>query len=396
MLRKSLKSAKQISNKYLLLVALIVIALAFAVFQFIKYKGTTSHATGEAVFHEAESGTIAGAATTIADSNTSGGSYLKFASNTSSFQPSAPYYATFFYPWYKNPTTDGSWSDWQDNGHAPPQNWFSNFLPDMDSTKLDPATELYSSNNVSTVYWQLNKLKEAKQEVAISSWWGQGHKTDLAFKKIVTDIMNRADNPYPRFRWTIYYENEGFSNPTVAQIVSDLNYIKSNYTSQSSYLKINGKPVIFVYADATDGADMASRWAQAKSQTGFYVVLKVYSGYKTDPNQPDSWHQYSPAVRSDSQGSYSYSVSPGFWLDGNAPRLPRDLAAFKSAVSSMVSSSAVWKLTETWNEWGEGTSVEPADQVIQTTSGTATLDPNGAPFKNAYVDVLNQLLPPLE
>src|SRR2546425_7911786 len=37
------------------------------------------------------------------------------------FQPTAPYYATFFYPWYPH---------WSSEGHAPPRNWFSNYLPD--------------------------------------------------------------------------------------------------------------------------------------------------------------------------------------------------------------------------------------------------------------------------
>ncbi len=396
MLNRVAFKSRETRRKYLVYLILIILGSLALVYTFIKIKGTNSRANGESILQEAESGTVSGSVVVGADSSASGGSYVQFGTTASSFQPTAPYYATFFYPWYKNPNTDGSWSDWQDNGHSPAQNWFSNYLPDPDPTKFDPANELYSSNNDKIMYWQLGKLKEAKQEIAISSWWGQGHKTDAAFKHIVTDVMNRADNPYPNLRWTIYYENESLSNPTVDQIVNDLNYIKTNYASQPSYLKINGKPVIFVYADGLDGSDMASRWAQARSQTGFYVVLKVYSGYKTDPNQPDSWHQYAPAIRYDSQAPYSFAVSPGFWLDQNAVRLSRDLTAFKSAVSAMVSSTATWKLTATWNEWGEGSSVEPGDQVTQTTSGTATLDPNGTLFKNAYVDVLNQLLPPLE
>jgi hypothetical protein len=62
----------------------------------------------------------------------------------------------------------------------------------------------------------------------------------------------------------------------------------------------------------------------------------------------------------------------------------------------MVNANTTFKIVETWNEWGEGSSVEPGDQAIQTTSGNATLDPNGVPFKNRYIDVLHQLLPPLE
>ena len=330
------------------------------------------------------------------------------------FQPTAPYYATFFYPWSTNPNTTTidpttnthtataqSWSYWSDQAMNPPNTWFSHYTPDVNPTAFDPATELYSSTNDQILYWQLNKLKEAKQEVAISSWWGQGHKTDVAFKYIIKNIMNRVDNPYPKLRWSLYYENEGFGDPSEAQITSDLNYIAANYANQPGMLKINGKPVIFVYGGAEDTATSGyhTRWANANNAatTKFYVVLKVFGGYSSVSPQPDSWHQYSPAVRSDSQGSYSYMVSPGFWLDdGSAVRLGRDLTSFRSSVSSMVSSNATWKLTETWNEWGEGTSVEPGEQVMTDSTGKDVVDPNGAPFKNQYVDALNQLLPPLE
>jgi len=303
------------------------------------------------------------------------------------FQPSPPYYASFFYPWFPN---------WSDRGHSPPKNWFSNYLPDLNPCAFDAATELYDSNDDATIYWQLAKMAEARLAVAISSWWGPLHKTDWTFRHILNDVMNRPENPYPNLRWALYYEKESLGDPSVIELVNDLNYIKSNYTSQRGYLKIGGRPVIFVYASGSDGAGMASRWWQARAETGFYVVLKVYGGYKADPNQPDNWHQYAPANRTDSQPPYSFMVSPGFWLDGEPPRLPRDISAFRQAVTAMVAAPVTWKLVETWNEWGEGTAVEPGDQVIQSATGPALPDPNGTPFKNLYVEALGELLPPLQ
>ncbi len=303
------------------------------------------------------------------------------------FQPSAPYYATFFYPWYPQ---------WSDRGHAPPLNWFSNYLPDPLPGAFDPEQELYSSTDDSIIDWQLRKLAEARQEVAIASWWGMGHKTDRAIRYLLANVMDRQNNPYPNLRWALYYEKESLGDPSPAELAADLSYIQVNYAARRSYLKISGRPVIFVYADSRDGSGMAARWAAARSQTGFYVALKVYAGYRSDPNQPDSWHQYAPAVRIDNQAPYSFMVSPGFWLDGEASRLPRDLTAFRNAVSAMIAAPVMWKLVETWNEWGEGTAVEPGDQVVQTTTGLAVLDPDGAPFQNLYIDVLHELLPPLE
>jgi hypothetical protein len=61
-----------------------------------------------------------------------------------------------------------------------------------------------------------------------------------------------------------------------------------------------------------------------------------------------------------------------------------------------VSANTTWKLTETWNEWGEGTAVEPGSEVSQATgSGTAVINPDGTVFQNSYVDILNTNLPEL-
>jgi hypothetical protein len=347
-----------------------------------------------------------------------------------SYQPSAPYYATFYYPWYQNPSTDGLWSDWNDPGannvrHQPSQNWFSNYLPlpnvnpaNAAPGQFDPEEGLYSSQDSNIVLWQLRKMAEANVSVAISSWWGQGHKTDAAFDKILSSVMPRPDNPYPNLRWAIYYEKQGFSNLTLNDITNDLLYIKNKYTQSPYYLKINGKPVIFVYDAAHAGGspltDLAI-WKQARAVTGFYVNMKQDAlAAGANAADMDSWHEYAPANREGQVSNTAYFVSPGFWKDGDSVRLCRNLTDsastscgtdhtgktvdnFTNAVHRMVASSTTWKLIETWNEWGEGTSVEPGAQVAQSTSIPAVQDTSSSVpvFGNAYIDTLHTLLPPL-
>jgi len=357
---------------------------------------------------EAENSSLSGPVVLVSDSEASGGSYLEFVSSNDNtngqtadnFQPSAPYYATFYYMWYKNPSTDGGYSYWSDHGNNPPNSWFSHYLPDVVPGSFDPSRELYSTNDYETFKWQAGELRKAKQEVAIASWWGQGTKEDAALGRILNDFMARADNPYPRLRWAIYYEDEGFENPDLGKLVSDLGHIKSAFTNSPYYLRVDGKPVIFVYAGADDEpGSMTQRWYEANAQMNgeFYVVLKVFPGYTNDTYQPDSWHQYAPAARAGRHGPYSSYVSPGFWLDdGSVPRLARDLNSFDAAVAKMVADNVTWKLVETWNEWGEGTSVEPGHQVRTNSQGAEEIDPNGVPFGELYVNVLNKYLPELE
>lgn len=349
------------------------------------------------------------------DSNASGGSYVQFGGAAApSFQPTAPYYATFFYPWYKNTSTDGTYSYWQDNGNNPPSTWFSHYLPDTDTGTFSPANELYSSNDYNTFKWQLSKLSEAKQEVAIGSWFGQGSKQDTALKTYLNDFMKRSDNPYPNLRWALYYECEGIgtsgspncpsatATPTVAQLVADLQYIKDNLSGSPYFLKVNNKPVIFVYGENEDASTL-TRWSDANSQAGnaFYIVQKVFSGYATASPQPDSWHQYAPASSYGTHGTHASFVSPGFWKDVTDPvdgavRLGRDINRFQADVSKMVSDAVTWKLVETWNEWGEGTSVEPGTQTMIDGTGKEVADPNAPAFGNSYVQALADRLPALE
>src|SRR3989304_316751 len=197
---------------------------------------------------EPESGTVSGPVNVVSDSTASGNKYVQFGSPGSSFQPSAPYFATFYYQWYKKPIPDGSWSYWSDHGNNPPSTWFSHFIPDSNPASFDPAGELYSSNDYNNFKWQAAKMAEAKQEIAIASWFGPSTREDAAFNNIINSFMGMVDNPYPNLRWSMYYEDEGFGDPAVSTIVSDLTHIRDRYANSPYFLKINGKPVIFVYS----------------------------------------------------------------------------------------------------------------------------------------------------
>ena len=261
-------------------------------------------------------------------------------------QPAFPIRAAFYYPWFPEA--------WKQQGYDP----FTNY---------HPALGYYSDYNLATVQKHINMMQYAGIQAGIASWWGQGSQTD---SKMPLLLKAAAGTP---FRWSIYYEPEGSGNPTPAQITSDLTYIRDRYGSDPSYLRVNGRFVVFVYADASDSCGMASRWKQANT-VGAYVVLKVFSGYAACAAQPDSWHQYSPAVAANQQGSYSYTISPGFWKMGDSVRLARDPQRWAANVSAWSRAAVQWQLITTFNEWGEGTAVEPAQEWASSSGYGVYLD----------------------
>lgn len=250
------------------------------------------------------------------------------------WQPSFPIRAAFYYPWF-------------------PEAWDqSNIYP---YTNYTPQLGYYSTYDQTLLKRHIAMMQYAHVDAGIASWWGQGSHTDAKIAGLLS--ASRGTN----FRWALYYENESVGNPSASQIRADLTFIRDHYGKDPNFLRINGKFVVFVYADMGDSCGMADRWEQANT-VGAYIVLKVFTGFGSCASQPDSWHQYCPAEAEDHQSSLSYTISPGFWLMGNTIRLGRDITRWNQNVQNMVNSGAQWQLITTFNEWGEGTAVEPAGE----------------------------------
>ncbi len=257
-----------------------------------------------------------------------------------------PVRAAFYYPWF-------------------PEAWEQSRI--YPYTNYQPSLGYYDGGDADTIRKHIAAMQYGGIALGIASWWGIGEHTD---EKIPALLSASAGT---NVRWALYYEDEGSSDPSVERLRADLTYIRDHYASDPSYARVDGKFVVFVY-NANDGnCAVADRWQQANT-VGAYVVLKVFSGYRNCANQPQSWHQYSPAVAADRQAGYSYSISPGFWQKGQSVRLPRDLARWRQNVRDMVASGAPWQLVATFNEWGEGTSVESAVEWESASGYGAYLD----------------------
>jgi len=316
------------SNTKRLIVVMVIFALV-GVGLLIRSRA----ATGDASI-EAENGTIVTPAMKASDANASGGQYLKFTGTTAS-SITLPARAAFYYPWF-------------------PETWTVNGA----HVFYNPLLGYYDSSAQSVVDSHIKAMDYAKINVAIASWWGKSTHSE---NTRIPQILSRTQALGSSLKWGFYYEKEGSTNPTVAEIQADLAYIRDTYASNPAFARVGGKPVIFVYNADDTTCEVADRWKQANQGYNFYIALKVFTGYKTCTSQPDSWHQYAPSQAADSQAGYSYAISPGFWrADEAAPRLARDLTRWQSNVGSMVASKAPWQLVTTFNEWGEGTATEAA------------------------------------
>jgi hypothetical protein len=271
-------------------------------------------------------------------------------------QPSFPIRATFYYAWYPE-----AWTRW---GVFP----YSKFLPSL---------SFYSADDAEVIRDHTEAMRYAHLDAAIYSWWGpSGYPpTDERFWRYLAAA--RATT----FRWAVYYEREGYEDPPVAKIRSDLTYVRDRYASKPAYLTVDGRFVVFVYADGADGCGTAARWVAANT-VGAYVVLSGFGGWAECQWQPQAWHQYSADREEYSFSPTSFMISPGFdeASQPDAAR-PRDLEAWRRSIADMVASQAPWQVVISFNEWPEGTSVE-SGLGWETESGFG-----------AYLDALHDGLP---
>ena len=248
-----------------------------------------------------------------------------------------PIRGAFYYGWFPNTWSVGS--------------WYHTLLGQ------------YSSADPAVIAQHIAWMQHAKAQVGIASWWGPGHVTDTSLTAELAGAQGTS------FAWSAYYEAEGYGAPSSSKIGSDLAALWGR-AQGANWLHVSGRPVIFVYGSSGDGCGSVTRWNNAPGRSNWFVVMKLFTGFASCASQPDDWHQYAPANAVQSHLPYSYVISPGFWKYGEStPRLVRDPTRWSQNIRDMLASGARWQLVTTFNEWGEGTGVEPTTEF-----GTGYLD----------------------
>jgi hypothetical protein len=110
----------------------------------------------------------------------------------------------------------------------------------------EPKIGLYRSDDPEVVGEHIAQSLRGGISFWAVSWWGPGRHDDLTFREAILKHPE-AD----RLRYAILYESTGrfgpFDRPSYDRWISDLSYLKERYFDHPQYLRIGGKPVVFVY-----------------------------------------------------------------------------------------------------------------------------------------------------
>jgi len=300
----------------------------------------------------------------------------------------------FYYPWYGSPAALGSWRHWQQGGHTPPQDI---------GADLYPALGPYDSGDVAGAVDQHMKwVAQSGAGVIVYSWWGRGGYED----GLAGRVMDAAQRQGIKVAWHI----EPYSGRTAQSVVEDIRYLNQTYGSHPALYRDaahGNRSAFYVFESLkiTDWAplDQVTQDSIVLAQTTDTTKIAHFSGLYTYDGiagaTAPGWKQAGDYAKANNL-IWAPSVAPGYIDDravpGNTtPTLGRaDGAAYdrqwSNALDPAIGGDPAWVSVTSFNEWHEGSSIEPAasnpppGHGYQTFSGA--YGKTGAAAETAYLD----------
>ncbi len=273
-----------------------------------------------------------------------------------------------------------------------------------------PAKGAYDSHDPALIDWHIDLAKAHGVTGFIATWWGQGTHEDRAVPIVLAEAQKQ------NFKVTIYWETApGSGQDQIDHAVNDLVYVLGHYGTNPAFLRLAGKPVIFVYGRVMGQVPQDS-WpaiiSQVRAKAGDVVLIadgyqetyaRLFDGLHTynicgsvkgkDPAELRAWaaRHYADAVSLvRKHGRVScVTIIPGY--DDTKIRKPglkadrQDGQTYRVLWEEAVKFRPDWVLITSWNEWHEGSEIEPSfetgERYIQLTGDYAPRFRDSAPIK---------------
>lgn len=303
-----------------------------------------------------------------------------------------PLVLTFHYPWYG--TSAGPTGRWRKWNHSVTDTRTDQVLGFHDparptgSGRLDigaahyPVNGPYDSRDPAVIRRQIQEARAAGLDGFIVSWWGLESEEDLTFR-VMLDVA-----AHEGFLLTIYYETGELWRRGGRRVATDLEAVLDRYGSHPAFLRVQGTPVIFLYAVHRLRIPVWEYILRRLHTGGRRAVLIGDSIRQGWLERFDGLHYYSPLpflvkgtppigtaqrwsmLARHARLPFAAAVSPGF--DDRTIRRPgalverRDGALYEETWHAALSVEPDWVLVSSWNEWHEGTEVEPSVEYGDT------------------------------
>lgn len=276
----------------------------------------------------------------------------------------------FYYPWYGTPAYDGGYLHWDQNGHIPPLDL---------ATSYYPARGPYSSADPKVVAAQMRDIAGAGIKEVVSSWWGWGSIEDLRLPMIVRMATSQG--------LQVAVQIEPYDGRTAQSVAGDFTHlrqlgVKRFYVYHPFMVdEADWAPVLQAFSGIQVFAQTANvTRAQAAHFTGIYTYDIATFGPST----------FGPlCARAHKAGLLcAPSVGPGYdalRANGDTRIRGRNGGETYDAMWKAAIQAGADRVTITsYNEWHEGTQIEPAMTPVSRRL-TNTTEPTSTPVTSPYL-----------
>lgn len=295
----------------------------------------------------------------------------------------------FYYGWYGNPDISGRFIHWSSVDTA---------RHNIGSAAHFPVLGPYDSHDPNVIAKHVQEAKDAGITGFIMSWWGRLDFHDIGMRPML-DAATKAG-----LKITIYYETcKPRGAPSIDGTSEELIDLLKRYGKDPAWLKVNGKPVVFVYGRAVNELKLDG-WRQIIDQVNHtYRGGALFIGDQLSPQAAelfDGIHTYNPTgktagksandIRTWAHDAYPQwvhmagskiacvTVIPGYDDTKTGRKRPRPITdrhggeTYRVLWQEAIAAHPDWVLLTTWNEWHEGSEIEPSmeigDRELKTTA----------------------------
>lgn len=284
-------------------------------------------------------------------------------------------------PWFQNQSHSGKWG-WH---------WTMNhFKPEKGevASHYHPLIGLYDSNDHDVVEYQLLTMKAAGFDGILVDWYGIGDLWDYPANHRNTQLLFESTKRFG-MKFAVVYEDQTLPNLIAQKRIKatdavqhgkdTLAWLDRNWFRADHYARIQGRPALLVFGPQLyQDRDWEEMLGVAKSNPAFFTLH-----YRRGPALGAfDWPLPQKGAASCEQERQAFVKRSAEWTSCISCAYPRFVDIYKEAevsagylvVEDLDGKTYRHTLTEalkgnapmvqvaTWNDWGEGTQIEPSNE----------------------------------
>jgi len=296
-------------------------------------------------------------------------------------------------PWFETPATNtvspGQWGPHWTMGTQDP-NTITNGYQHI-ASHYYPLTGPYASSDTAIIDYQLLLMKLSGIDGILIDWYGSRSANDYPMNERNTSAIV-ARTAKAGLSFALVYEDatlNGVANK-IAQAQADMLYAQTNYFSRSNYEKVSNAPLLLDFGpnQITTSANWNTVFSVLSTKPTF-ISYMFNTNAGSAANGQFGWVESSGTTRLNQFYSTATSfkisdVYPGFnsfYANGSSqfnggPQWiisPNGIATLQGTLALALQQSNQYIQLTTWNDYGEGTMMEPTDSTTGFTSMQSSL-----------------------